>query len=87
MGDKCLKLYTHFCSVATDEDSLQGPEASLPLSTESLADSPQQISLSEYEDGAPESSPRVGLDTQATPTSKESQRTNCLYFIHAVAIT
>ena len=81
VGDK---LYTHFCHVETDEDSPQGPEVSLTSSMEPLADSPQRISLSDYEDGAPESSPRVGVVSQATPTSKE---TNCLYFVHAVAIT
>ena len=85
--DKRFKLYTHFCCVETDEDSPQGLEASLTSSKEPLGDSPQQISLSDYEDSAPESSPRVGVVTQATPTSKESQRTDCLYFVHAVAIT
>ena len=87
VGDKRFKLYTHFCCVETDEDLLQGLEALLTSNTEHLADSPQQISLSDYEDSAPESSPRVGVVTQATPTSKESQHTNCLYFVHAVAIT
>ena len=53
VGDKLLKLYTHFCRVETDENSPQGPEASLTSSTEPLADSPQRISLSDYEDGAP----------------------------------
>ena len=86
VGDKLLKLYTHFCRVETDdEDSPQGPEASLTSSVEPLADSQQQISLSDYKDGAPESSPRVSIVLQATPTSKESQRTNCLYFVHTVA--
>ena len=87
VGNKYLKLYTHFCRVETDEDSPQGPEASLTSSTEPLADSPQQISLSDYKDSAPESSPQVGVVTQATLTSKESRRTNCLSFDHAVAIT
>ena len=80
VGDKLLKLYIHFCRVETDEDSPQGPEASLTSSAEPLADSRQQIS-----DGTPESSPRVGVVLQATPTSKESRRTNCLYFVHTVA--
>ena len=52
-----INFYTHFCRVETDEDSPQGPElgpeASLTSSTEPLADSPQRISLSDYEDGAP----------------------------------
>ena len=84
VGDK---LYTHFCRVETDEDSPQGPEASLTSSAEPLADSQQQISLSDYEDGAPEidSSPRVGVVSQATPTFKESSRvdapTACTLFI------
>ena len=51
VGDKLLKLYTHFCHIETDENSPQGPEASLTSSTEPLADSPQGISLSDYEDG------------------------------------
>ena len=50
-----MLYYLCFCRVETDENSLQGPEASLTSSTEPLADSPQRISLSDYEDGAPES--------------------------------
>ena len=61
--DRLFKLYTHFCR---DEDSPQGPEASLTSSTEPLADSPQQISLSDHKDGAPESSPRVDAPTACT---------------------
>ena len=73
VGDKLFKLYTHFCHVETDEDSLQGPEASLTSSTEPLADSLQRILLSNHEDGTPESSLRVDVVSRATPTSKESR--------------
>ena len=65
VGDKLFKLYTHFCRVETDEDLPQGPEASLTSSTEPLADSLQQISLSDHEDGAAESSLRVDIFVHA----------------------
>ena len=56
VGDKLFKLYTNFCGVESDEDLPQGLEASLTSSTEPLADSLQQISLSDHEDSAAEGS-------------------------------
>ena len=87
VGDKLLKLYTHFCRVETDEDSPQGPEASLTSSTEPLADSPQRISLSDYEDGAPAGELTASRRSLAGHTHFQGDQLPVLCSCSAVAIT
>ena len=78
VGDK---LYTHFCHVETDEDSPQGPEASFTLSMEPLADSPQRISLSDYEDGAPAGELTASRRSLAGHTHFQLPVSCCSYYI------